>query len=94
MAVYFQQALNDFKASPRSLLAALLILIFGLVATLILKGNNAPAATFVLTLVITNSLAQMCIDFFPSASKPVFSAIARVIPILAAIYAYTGLAIK
>jgi hypothetical protein len=30
----------------------------------------------------------MCIDFFPSNTKPFFSAIARVMPALAAIAAY------
>ena len=55
-------------------------------ALLITKRNDMSA--FVLTLIVGNSLMQMCIDFFPGTTKPTFSALARVIPLITAVAAY------
>lgn len=85
---YLEKAWQELKATPTPLVCALVVLVVGIGVGVSTFSKGYDAALVVLILVVTNSLAQMCIDFFPSSSKPLFSAIARVMPILAAVAAY------
>jgi hypothetical protein len=49
---------------------------------------NGDPLLVVLCIVIGNAFIQMCIDYFPSDIKPRFSALARIIPVVAAVIAY------
>lgn len=42
----------------------------------------------VLFIVAGNACTQMCIDYFPSSIKPRFSALSRMIPVVASVLAY------
>jgi len=42
----------------------------------------------VLCIVVGNACIQMCIDYFPSDIKPRFSALVRIIPVVATVIAY------
>ena len=89
-----QKAYQDLLDAPRSLFLAAITLIVGIVLSSMAVHYGADLSSIILILVITNSMAQMCIDFFPATSKPFFSAIARVIPAIAAIAAYWALNTK
>lgn len=76
----------ELKATPTPVVLATIIVAGGVGFSFIMLRNQQKysAESIVLMIVITNSLAQMCIDFFKGDSKPIFSALARLIPMIAA----------
>lgn len=81
----FTDAPDEFLATPTPIFLAFILLIITSVFIVLTWGRTDAV---ILVIVCGNSLMQMCIDFFPGDSKPVFSAIARIIPVLVAIAAY------
>lgn len=76
---------DEFWAAPTPIFLAFILLVITGILIVLAWGRTD---TVILVIVCGNSLMQMCIDFFPGDSKPVFSAIARIIPVLVAIAAY------
>lgn len=74
--------------SPVSLWLAIISLWGGVGYAWYLAAHHADLAKILLILVVANSATQACVDFFPTAIKPTFSAMARVIPIIVALGAY------
>lgn len=76
------------QQSPKALWLAVGSLLGGVGYAWYLAAHGADLVKVLLVIVVANSAAQACIDFFPANIKPTFSAMARVLPMLVAIGAY------
>ena len=78
-ATPFSAQLKDKKNWP--LVAAFVALVFGL--GFLVGFHKSDVSILIGIMVITNSVAQMAIDFYREENKPFFSALARTIPVVA-----------
>lgn len=58
----------------------------GLFLTLNASGDEKTSKV-ILIIILSNSIAQACVDFVTGDSKPLFSALARIVPAVAAVNA-------
>ena len=76
---------SDFVEAPWPICFAFTVLVLTMI---LIKLSWGTPALVVLIIFVGNSAAQMCIDYIKTDSKPFFSALARLIPIVIAICAY------